>query len=88
MVVERSSSIGWIENLGRFWCRYMHFRPSWPVGGHYQCLICLRRYPVPWEQPRQYQGKLAAPLRSRFQPEWLEDRAGEPSTGSLERLLF
>ena len=28
----------------------MHPAPMWPVKGHYHCPVCLRSYPVPWEQ--------------------------------------
>jgi hypothetical protein len=27
----------------------MHPAPMWPVKGYYQCPVCLRAYPVPWE---------------------------------------
>jgi len=29
----------------------MHPDPMWPVNGEYQCRVCLRKYPVAWEQP-------------------------------------
>ncbi len=32
------------------WCHVMHPAPMWPVNGYYQCPVCLRSYPVPWEQ--------------------------------------
>jgi hypothetical protein len=40
-----------VARLGKHWCRVMHPSPRWPIHGHYQCPLCLRTYPVPWEQP-------------------------------------
>ncbi len=38
-----------IEKVGNLWCAFMHDSPSWPIHGHYRCLVCGRRYPVSWE---------------------------------------
>jgi len=36
----------------------MHPAPMWPVNGHYQCPVCLRSYPVPWEEGTQMEASL------------------------------
>jgi len=41
---------GFVEIIGRFWCRLMHDSVAWPIHGHYQCRTCLRRVPVQWER--------------------------------------
>lgn len=38
-----------LETLGALWCRLMHHEPMWPIRGNYECRICGRRFPVPWE---------------------------------------
>ncbi len=38
------------SRFSNLWCRLMHPAPMWPVNGHYRCSVCLRSYPVPWEQ--------------------------------------
>lgn len=48
------------EPIGRWWCRIAHQEISRPHRGEYQCLVCLRRYPVLFE-PRS---KPAAPTRT------------------------
>ena len=35
--------------LANLWCKTTHPAPMWPVNGRYQCPVCLRSYPVPWE---------------------------------------
>ena len=35
--------------LAKIWCKAMHDSPMWPCHGHYECRICGREYPVPWE---------------------------------------
>jgi hypothetical protein len=39
------------SQLAELWCRSLHPAPMWPVKGRYRCPVCLRSYPVPWEQP-------------------------------------
>jgi hypothetical protein len=39
------------SRLQTLWCKSMHPAPMWPVHGRYQCPVCLRSYPVAWEQP-------------------------------------
>jgi len=40
-----------VSSVGSSWCQLMHPDPMWPVNGEYQCRVCLRKYPVAWEQP-------------------------------------
>ena len=40
-----------VSAVGASWCQLMHPDPMWPVNGEYQCRVCLRKYPVAWEQP-------------------------------------
>ena len=40
-----------VSAVGSSWCQLMHPDPMWPVNGEYQCRVCLRKYPVAWEQP-------------------------------------
>ncbi len=40
-----------VSAVGSSWCQLMHPDPMWPVNGHYQCRVCLRKYPVSWEHP-------------------------------------
>jgi hypothetical protein len=40
-----------VSAVGASWCQLMHPDPMWPVNGHYQCRVCLRKYPVSWEAP-------------------------------------
>jgi hypothetical protein len=35
--------------LAKIWCNAMHDSPMWPSHGHYECRICGREYPVPWD---------------------------------------
>ncbi len=64
---------GWWEmkrlltRLGRVWCQAMHPAPMWPIRGQYTCPVCLRSYPVPWEQgPCEANGR--APSRQSVAP--------------------
>lgn len=36
------------------WCRTFHPEPSWPIHGHYHCSACLRMYPVPWHEGKDF----------------------------------
>lgn len=38
------------SKLGEFWCRLVHEEIMWPVNGYYECRVCLRRYPVVWQE--------------------------------------
>ena len=38
-----------VELIRQFWCINMHSGVMWPYRGHYQCRVCLREYPVPFE---------------------------------------
>ncbi len=38
------------SRVGALWCQWMHPAPMWPVNGHYHCPVCLREFPVLWEQ--------------------------------------
>jgi len=40
-----------VSSVGSSWCQLMHPDPMWPVNGHYQCRVCLRKFPVSWEHP-------------------------------------
>ncbi len=42
-----------LERVEDFWCRNMHGQPMWPSHGHYQCRVCLRQYPVPFESAEE-----------------------------------
>ena len=35
--------------IGNLWCKLTHKGTTWPIHGQYECRICGRRYPVPWE---------------------------------------
>jgi len=35
--------------LGVLWCRLMHNAPMWPIHATYRCRICMRSYPIPWD---------------------------------------
>lgn len=37
------------SRVAKVWCQFAHPAPMWPVKGYYQCPVCLRSYPVPWE---------------------------------------
>ncbi len=45
-----------LERVGEFWCRNMHGQPMWPSRGKYQCRVCLREYPVPFEVSAEDRG--------------------------------
>lgn len=36
------------------WCRLFHPEPSWPVHGHYRCLVCSQVFPVPWSEGEDF----------------------------------
>jgi hypothetical protein len=38
------------EHASMTWCRLFHSGTRWPVHGHYHCPVCLRIYPVTWEE--------------------------------------
>ena len=40
----------WTGGLGDWWCNLTHSSPMWPIHGKYECGICGRHYPVPWEE--------------------------------------
>jgi hypothetical protein len=44
-----SRSPDWIQRLGSFWCRHAHSAVMWPIHGRYQCRICGRQFPVPFD---------------------------------------
>ena len=35
------------EKIGALWCSFLHDSPTWPIHGHYRCLVCGRQYQVP-----------------------------------------
>ena len=37
-----------LKRLKELWCELMHDSVMWPIGGHYDCRACGRRYEVPW----------------------------------------
>ena len=37
------------QRIEEFWCINMHSGVMWPYRGRYQCRVCLREYPVPFE---------------------------------------
>ncbi len=39
-------------NLGTLWCEFMHDSAMWPIHGQYECRVCGRYYPVPWDEFR------------------------------------
>ena len=41
------------DQLGEFWCTTMHSSVMWPRRGRYQCAVCLREYPVPFEPAKR-----------------------------------
>jgi hypothetical protein len=51
------------ERIAEFWCSNMHGQPMWPSRGHYQCRVCLREYPVLFEE--------AEPARPRREPRFV-----------------
>jgi hypothetical protein len=38
-----------LEVLSKWWCRFAHRESFRPVRGRYRCAVCLREWPVPWE---------------------------------------
>src|SRR3954470_4596534 len=48
MTPTADRNIPLIEPLGAMWCRLMHATTAWPIHGHYQCVTCLRQFPVEW----------------------------------------
>jgi hypothetical protein len=66
-MIRLLNSLG--KAIGDSWCQLMHPDPMWPVNGEYQCRVCLRRYPVAWEQPaaQESANRPTAPLHA--QPE-------------------
>ena len=34
--------------MGKWWCRWFHGRPFWPIHGRYICPRCLRVHLVDW----------------------------------------
>jgi hypothetical protein len=42
-------STGWVDLLGRFWCKHFHTSVMWPIHGVYECGECGRHYSVPWD---------------------------------------
>jgi hypothetical protein len=37
-----------LDFVGMLWCRFRHAATSVPTGTYYSCLVCRRRYRVPW----------------------------------------
>lgn len=46
-------SMDWMERLGLFWCRHAHSAVMWPIHGRYQCRVCARQFPVPFDTGTQ-----------------------------------
>jgi hypothetical protein len=40
-----------LDRVEELWCMSVHSQTMWPYKGRYQCGVCLREYPVPFEQP-------------------------------------
>jgi hypothetical protein len=40
---------GHLDKLGDLWCIVMHTSPMWPIHGQYECGVCGRHFPVPWD---------------------------------------
>jgi len=38
-----------LEKIGEWWCTNMHRSAMWPMHGQYRCAVCLREYPVKFE---------------------------------------
>ena len=57
-------------NIGSLWCRLMHPAPRHPCGSQYECPKCLRKFAVPWANPRR---ALRAPqIATGIQKHWRE----------------
>lgn len=51
-----------VHAIGSSWCQLMHPDPMWPVNGQYTCRVCLRKFPVSWEnEPEEAIGMQHAP---------------------------
>ena len=48
--MTRQEQAGQMDRLGDLWCTFMHASPMWPIHGKYECGICGRVHPVPWEE--------------------------------------
>lgn len=51
-----------ISKAGTAWCELMHDDIMWPVDGHYRCKICLREYPVEWNETGNAAAQTPAPV--------------------------
>ncbi len=49
------------SKLGEFWCRLAHEDIMWPAHGMYECRVCLRRYPVAWQNQAAAAARQEAP---------------------------
>jgi hypothetical protein len=43
------------NKIGNLWCELMHTSPMWPIHGQYECGVCGRHYPVPWDSAKSGQ---------------------------------
>jgi hypothetical protein len=59
VIAGRSQSF--LSAVGELWCRAMHDDITWPRHGRYQCRICGREYPVPWEEGESHPSHAATP---------------------------
>jgi hypothetical protein len=41
------------ESVLRWWCGVAHTNVFHPVHGKYICKVCLREWPVPWDEPKK-----------------------------------
>ena len=47
------------------WCRTFHSEPFWPIHGHYYCPSCLRTYPVPWQEGKDFARRVTSAAGAR-----------------------
>jgi hypothetical protein len=63
-----------VHAIGSSWCQLMHPDPMWPVNGQYTCRVCLRKYPVSWENETQQE------IRMQHAPSHLAAKGIAPVT--------
>jgi hypothetical protein len=51
------------ESALRWWCRQAHNSVLHPMHGKYICAVCLREWPVPWENKEVNEHRALKPQR-------------------------
>ena len=56
------------EAISKWWCRVAHAQVYRPIRGRYRCAVCLREWPVTWQQQPSAEPARTAGVTDHVEP--------------------